>query len=439
MAWTSPVIPQIQITNSTSANLTSQEEPSIALTETQCGMVGSMLAFGALLSSVPSGYLADRFGRKKIILSLAVPFIISWLVIVLAKGATLLYIGRFFAGFAIGATCVCAPMYVGEISDPSIRGKLGSFFQMFICTGILLSYAIGAIVPWKILSMILVIFPVLFAVCFFTMPETPVYLVKIDDIEGARRSLRYFRGKSYDVQREIDELKAEVKQSQSKKGGVRDLIATPANKRALMASLGVMVFQQLSGINAVIFYTVPIFKAAGSSLSPSLATIMVGVLQLIIAYIAAMLMERANRRFFLKLSSIGMMICLASLGMYFHYMQSTNINEASTLIKLLPIMSMLLYMVFFSFGFGPIPWMVISELFAPEIKGPAAGLAVMTNWILVFAVTFAFPILNSTFGGHVTFYLFALLMAIGTVFVHYMLPETRGKTLQEIQAILSKM
>lgn len=135
------------------------------------------------------------------------------------------------------------------------------------------------------------------------------------------------------------------------------------------------------------------------------------------------------------LSSLGMLVCLAALGLYFH-LQKLEVSFAG--LGILPLASLVLFIVTFSLGFGPVPWMIMGELFAPEIKGIASGLAVMMNWALVFVVTFSFPLMNSGLGGHVTFYIFAAIMAVGTAFTKLVVPETRGKSLQEIQQTLSK-
>lgn len=168
---------------------------------------------------------------------------------------------------------------------------------------------------------------------------------------------------------------------------------------------------------------------------PDAAAIIVAVVQAVFAYVAVALIEKANRRFFLVLSSSGMLVCLAALGMYFH-LQKLEISFSG--LGILPLASLVLYIVFFSMGMGPVPWMIMGELFAAEIKGVASGLAVMTNWMLTFVVTFSFPLMNTGLGGHVTFYIFAVIMALGTTFIHLVVPETRGKSLQEIQRILSK-
>ncbi|KAI4461916.1 sugar transporter [Holotrichia oblita] len=422
LAWTSPALPKLV-----------QDK---VITPDQEGIVGSMLALGALISALPAGYFADKFGRKKTLISLAIPFMLNWILIVLANGPFMLYIARFLAGLAAGAMCVCAPMYIGEIAEASIRGALGSFFQMFICTGILLTAIFGSFLSWVWLSAFLGIFPIIFAASLFFMPETPIYLVKMRDLNEARQSLKYFRGYQYKyVDVELREIEKFIEEANANKAGIKDLFASRANKKAIISGVGIMIFQQFSGINAVIFYTVMIFKSAGSSLSPDLATIIVDIVQLVAAVSSVMLIERANRKFYLRLSSMGMCVCLAALGLYFH-LQMNGVK--ASWLGTLPLASLVLFIVAFSMGFGPVPWMIMSELFAPEIKGVASGLAVMTNWICVFIVTFTFPLMNTHLGGHITFYIFAIIMIIGTIFVQLFVPETKGKTLQQIQEILNR-
>ncbi|KAK5644661.1 hypothetical protein RI129_005961 [Pyrocoelia pectoralis] len=459
LAWTSPVLPQIQmaatnVSNITNLNLNetiltnltqvlenvtqtlnSSDSGVFKLTESEGSLVGSMLAIGALFSAIPGGYIADRIGRRNVNILIAIPYILNWLLIVFATGPMMLYIARFFAGLATGAVCVTAPMYIGEIAEVSVRGTLGSFFQMFLCFGIFLTYLVGALLSWVGLSWVLLIIPILFAIAMYFMPDTPIYLIKCGRRSEAEKSLRYFRGPDHNLCTELKVIEANIAKGEEKKAGLKDLVASRGNRKAMISALGLMLFQQMSGINAVIFYTVPIFHSAGTSMSADVAAVTVSIVQFIIAYVAAMIIDKHDRRFYLMLSSIGMMVCLAALGLYFH-LKVNNITFAG--LGMLPLGSLVLFIVSFSLGFGPIPWMILSELLAPEIKGVGSGIAVMTNWLLVFVVTFSFPLMNSGLGGHITFYIFAVILLIGTAFVYYYVPETKGKTLNEIQLLLNK-
>lgn len=238
-----------------------------------------MLALGALIAALPAGFVAERLGRKKAILLFGLAFLLNWAFIIFATNAATLYVGRLFAGIATGAMCVLCPMYIGEIAEASIRGALGSFFQMFLCVGILLTYFLGALVDWRSLSVMLGIIPIVFVVFFYFMPETPIFLLKSDQMDVAESTMKYFRGERYDVDEELKQMQRDLEDAAAKKAGLKDLVASRANRKALISALGLMTFQQLSGINAVIFYTVPIFKSAGSKLSPDVAAIIVAVVQ----------------------------------------------------------------------------------------------------------------------------------------------------------------
>ncbi|XP_018333075.1 facilitated trehalose transporter Tret1-2 homolog isoform X2 [Agrilus planipennis] len=432
LAWSSPALPQLVVPAGTN---TSRPGVSFQLTEAEGSLVGSMLAIGALFSAIPAGFIADKFGRKQTNLMLVVPYTVCWLLTVFATNAYMLYAARFFAGLATGAICVTAPMYIGEIAEPSIRGTLGTFFQLFMCLGILATYVIGAFINWVGLSAILAMAPIIFASSLWFMPETPIFLVKIRDLKGAEESLKYLRGAYANVRSELKVIDEEVSLAQSKKVGFKDLFGTRANRIALVTGLGLQALQQLSGINAVIFYTVPIFKSAGSTLPPNLAAVVVSIVQTITCYFAAMVIDKANRRFFLTVSSVGMTICLTALGCYYHLIL-LDIHVYG--LGILPLGSLVLFIMAYSIGFGPVPWMIMSEIFAPEIRGFGSGLAVTTNWINAFIVTFSFPIMNAILGGHITFYIFSIIMGLATIFVYAVVPETRGKSVTEIQNMLNK-
>ncbi|XP_018576207.1 facilitated trehalose transporter Tret1-like isoform X2 [Anoplophora glabripennis] len=439
LSWTSPGLAHITIdgTNKTNGTFPTDEipAPGFKITKSEEALVGAMLTIGALISAIPTGYLADKFGRKLIILGLSIPFLLNYLLISFAYNVETVVAGRFFAGIGLGGICVVAPMYIGEISEPSNRGMFGSFFQMFLSCGILFTCIIGSFANWMSLSLILAVAPVVFGVSFLFMPETPVYLVEKSKLDEAEKTLKELRGSSYDVSVELKTIQKEIMESREKKATLADIISDKANLRATLSVIGVLAFQQFSGINAVVFYTVAIFKAAGSNISPSLSAIIINLVQVVVSYISILIIEKANRKFYLMMSSSGMMLCLAGLGMFFH-LKSLAVNVDH--LGFIPLGSTVLFMICFSIGYGPVPWMLISELFSPEIKGIASGLAILANWVFAFIVTYSFPIINANLGDHVTFYIFASVMVCATIFVHFVVPETRGKSLLEIQDALNR-
>lgn len=199
-------------------------------------------------------------------------------------------------------------------------------------------------------------------------------------------------------------------------------------------SVMLMFFQQFSGINAVIFFTVPIFQSAGSTMDANLSAIIVGVVQVIMSFGSSVLVERAGRKILLIQSSAVMGICLTILGIYF---KLKNNGTDVTNIGWIPLVSLVMFIVSFSLGYGPIPWMMMGELLAPEVKGIATSLVVLFNWICVFVVTKSFSFMMSNLGSDNTFWTFAVVMAIGTFYGFRYIFETKGKSNAQIQLMLS--
>ncbi|KAJ3617779.1 hypothetical protein MTP99_006873 [Tenebrio molitor] len=413
LAWTSPALDQLSIAN----NSTSE---SFYVSDSEGAAVGGTIAIGALISAIPAGFLADKFGRKKLIFILSLMFLINWLLIIFAQNAITLIIGRVFAGIGTGAICV---------------GILGAFINMFLCTGILVTCVFGSFTTWRVLSMILAGIPVLFGGSFLFMPETPAYLVKMNNLEGAEKTLVGFRRRFYDIHAELKKHSERNREtSQQNSATIKDVFTSKANRRAFVSVVAVLGFQQLCGVNAVVFYTVPIFKAAGSSLSPSLAGIIIALVQVASSFASIFIIEKANRKFYLMFSSVGMLLFLTALGMYFHL---KRLNVDISHLGFIPIGSAVMFMISFSVGYGPVPWLLMGELFAPEIRGIGNGFAIATNWSCAFLVTYFFPIINSSLGAHVAFYICAGIMAVATIYVGFIVPETRGTSLLEIQRRLN--
>lgn len=218
------------------------------------------------------------------------------------------------------------------------------------------------------------------------------------------------------------------------RAGILSMVTSKGPRMALICGLGLMFFQQFSGINAVIFYTNNIFQSAGSEIPPVIATIIVGVVQTIATYISSLLVERAGRRLLLLQSCVIMGACLIVLGIYFK-LQAAAFNVAA--FGWLPLVCLVLFIISFSMGFGPIPWMMMAELFPVEFRGTATGVTVIVNWCLVFVVTLCFPIMKDAIGIYSCFWFFAAFMILCIFFVFFLIPETKGKTVSQIQAILA--
>lgn len=422
LAWTSPVLPQLY-----------KPTAFMVLSQDQGSWVSSLLALGAIGGALPSGAMADRLGRKKSLLLLAAPFLLSWLIILVASQVWLVYIARFLVGLGVGAGCVLGPTYISEISEVSTRGTLGAMFQLFLTVGIFLAFVLGSVLSYTIFALVCALVIVAFVATFYWMPESPVWLVGKMRKQDASMAMSVLRGDVYDPGEELEEMQRAADESAGKNTSFLDMLKSPADRKAMLASFGMMFFQQASGVNAVIFYTVMIFEASGSSMAPELASILVALVQLVMSGVAALIVDRAGRKPLLMISTGVMSVSLIALGFYFR--QKASNSDVSSL-GWLPLTSLIVFMVAFSIGLGPVPWMLMGELFSAETKAVASSVAVTLNWFMVFIVTKTFPAMNEHLGTDATFWIFAAIMAGATAFTQFLVPETKGKSYNEILAEL---
>ncbi|KAJ9581439.1 hypothetical protein L9F63_023371, partial [Diploptera punctata] len=329
----------------------------------------------------------------------------------------MLYSARFILGLATGASTVVVPLYTEEISETSIRGELGSYLDVAITIGILYVYAFGAFVPYIWLCIASIVVPLVLAVTFFWMPETPMYILSKGRKLEAEKSLRWLRNISTlhnsDIEVELIEMEKNSNKPRDNTKFFSNFTTNSPVLKSLFLVLGLMAFEQLSGVYAVEFYTVDIFKAAGSKLSPYYCTLIVGVVQAIATFTAALLMDRAGFSF------------------------AKDLGYDETYFNWIPLVAFNLYIVCFSIGFGPIPWFMMVELSTSETRGWISSLAVSFNWGMVFLMTKVFTLMLTQWGQAVTYGILCAICVIGSVFVFTCIPETKGKSREEIQAVLS--
>ncbi|KAH8308691.1 facilitated trehalose transporter Tret1-2 homolog [Drosophila kikkawai] len=392
------------------------------------GLVGSLMTMGGAFSCIPTGILIHKIGRKVTMLIMVLPFLIGWLLIIFAQHVAMLIVGRFLVGFSGASYCVAAPMYNTEIAELSKRGIMGCFFQLQIVLGILYGFIVGAFASCLWFSIACAICPVVFFVTFIWMPESPVYLAQKGKTEKAEKSLQFLRGKNADVSGELKDVTG-VQQMESESVGKR--LGRRATVKGLILSIALMFFQQFTGINAVMFYSTPIFAMAKSDLEPRFSTIVIGVVQLAALIPSILLIERVGRRILLLVSAFLMGISLMVMAVYFGFLMKSNVGWLS-------LLCLGVYIIGFSVGFGPIPWLMIGELFAEDVKPLAGAISGTTNWVFAFIVTMLFPLLNDSIGPGPCFGIFFVIAVLAFVFILLLIPETKGKTLDEIQEKLAK-
>ncbi|XP_015177990.1 PREDICTED: facilitated trehalose transporter Tret1-like [Polistes dominula] len=403
------------------------------ITPEEFSWIGSLAPLGAAVSCVPIGKLSDIIGRKYAMLLLIIPFTIGWLFIIFASSVIYFYIGRFLTGFSGGAFCVMGPMYTSEISESKIRGSLGTFYQLFLCIGMLMVYALSKILNIYEISIMCGIAPLIFGIIFFFMPETPTYYLMKDNETAARESFKKLRGSQYNIEPELSLLKETIDEIKRNNVSFRIAMRSKACKRAIIISYGLMTFQQLCGVNAIAIFITSIFEKAGGSVSGNDASIVIGGVGIIMVGLSSIIVDRFGRKIIMIISIAGTSISTFLFGLHFYFIEEIDITN----VGWLPIVSVISFIISFGVALGPLPWMMISEYFAPETKGIAASSACLLNWVLAFIVTKTFINLNNVINTYGTFWVYTIICALGIPFVILLVPETKGKSLEQIQRELS--
>ncbi|KAF0759294.1 facilitated trehalose transporter Tret1-2, partial [Aphis craccivora] len=325
----------------------------------------------------------------------------------------------------LGGITATVPMYIGEIAESSIRGELCSYVQLNVTLGILYVYAIGPFVNYYSLAIMCGILPLIwFALVLLVIPESPMYLMKRGRKEDAEKALVWLRGKDYDISSEIETLQVHIEESKKHTGKFKDMISSRATIRAATV-LGLLNFLSCSGINVLIFYAQSIFETSNCSVSPKFCSVIIGVLQVIFTFASSQLVDRAGRRVLLLISD-----CLGTLAYYF-WLQEHGVDVSS--FNLIPLISLGVYISTFALGFGLIPGVMIGELFSPEFKGLAIGIVCVLASLIEFCVVKTYQTLLNYCDHGIKFAIFAGFCVLGTTFVWFLVPETKNKSLQEIQ------
>ncbi|XP_043642871.1 facilitated trehalose transporter Tret1-2 homolog [Drosophila teissieri] len=422
------------VTSYTSPALVSMTDPSITsfeVTKDAGSWVGGILPLAALLGGIAGGPMIEYLGRRNTILATAVPFIVSSLLIACAVNVAMVLCGRFLAGFCVGICSLSLPVYLGETLQPEVRGTLGLLPTAFGNIGILVCFVAGSFMDWSMLAFLGAALPVPFLILMFLIPETPRWYVSRGREERARKALSWLRGKEADVEPELKDLiqfQADADRLATQNTMLEMLKRN--NLKPLSISLGLMFFQQFSGINAVIFYTVQIFKDAGSTIDSNICTIIVGAVNFVATFISIVLIDRTGRKILLYASDIAMILTLFVLGGFF-YCKAHGPDVSH--LGWLPLTCFVIYIMGFSLGFGPIPWLMMGEILPAKTRGASASVATSFNWFCTFVVTKTFQDLTVALGAHGAFWLFGAICVVGVFFVIFCVPETRGKTLEDIE------
>lgn len=402
------------------------------LSAAMTGWAASSAIIGCVFGAMFAGKLSDAYGRKRVLIVTAILFAISAIGSAIPESLTQFVMARFIGGLGVGAASMLSPLYISEVAPAKIRGTLVTTYQLAIVLGIQLIYFVNLKITglgdeawnvetgWRYMLGSEAIPALIFMVMLFLVPESPRWLSKNHQEEESLRILAKVNGseKAKEIQQEINETLHE------EKGTLKELFE-PGLRMAVIVGVFLAIFSQITGINAIMYYAPEIFKSVGfGTESALLQTVIIGACNVVFTFVAIWLIDKAGRRTLLLFGVAGMCISLLCLGAIFYFEHTSGPWV---------LVFILTYIASFAASLGPIPWVMISEIFPTKTRGVAMSLAVLVLWIAVYVVTQFFPILLESIGGAFTFWIFMVNTIILFVFVLKVVPETKGKTLEEIE------
>jgi sugar porter (SP) family MFS transporter len=406
-------------------------QPYFGWDELHLGWGVSSLLVGAIIGAFGSGVLTDKFGRKKILIIVALFFAVSCTFTAIATSSVIFICSRLIGGLAVGAASVLSPMYVAEVATPKNRGTLVSIYQLTIVFGILCSYTINYWLQefdnnWRWMFATGIVPSVLFFAGLFFIPESPRWLYKAGRKEESLKVLIKIGGKTL-AEAEIIEIANSLKDNYAS-GSIGELFR-PSTRKVIIIGFILAVLVQVSGINTIVDYAPKILLAAGVEIKNALLhTSLIGLINFIFTFIAISFIDKIGRRLLYLIGSMGMVVTLLLIAGSFYW----NMDGMFTLI------SIMLFIAFFASCIGPVFWTLVSEIFPNQIRGKAVAFASFTQWIFNFLVVLLFPHFLASIGGAVTFLFLAFMSFVQWLFTYLYVPETKGKSLEEIEHLWNR-
>ncbi|KAI3830715.1 hypothetical protein MKW92_004062 [Papaver armeniacum] len=406
------------------------EELNLSLAE--YSVFGSILTIGAMVGAITSGLVADFIGRKGAMRMSSAFCITGWLSIYFAKDALALDVGRLATGYGMGVFSYVVPVFIAEIAPKNLRGALTTLNQLMISCGVSTSFLIGPLLPWRNLALFSLFPCAIMLVGLLFIPESPRWLAKIGKQKEFEVALQQLRGKEADTSSEEPKSKLECTESlqQLPQAKLKDLFQI-RYLCSVTIGVGLMVCQQFGGINGVVFYLRQTFVSAG--FPPDLGTTICAILPIFVTALGVSLIDRAGRRALLLVSATGLVVGCLLAGAAFFMKDHELLLDA---VPALTVTGILVYIGSFSIGMGAVPWVVMSEIFPINVKGVAGSLATLVSWFGTWVASYTYNYLMSwsTYG---TFMIYALINGLAIIFIARVVPETKGRTLEEIQATIN--
>ncbi|XP_052893739.1 uncharacterized protein LOC128301347 [Anopheles moucheti] len=485
--YSSPAIDNLQeLQNMKRGNYT-----HFSVNDQQVSWIASLSLLGALFGGMFGG-LAMQYGRKRVLTLMSLPFSISWILTMFAKSVETMFFTAFVGGFCCAIVSTVAQVYVSEIASPDIRGFLSAIQKIAGHFGMLISYLLGAYLDWRQLAMLIAMAPIMLFISVIYIPETPSFLVLRGCDDEAHRSLQWLRGPHKNVELELDTIRSNVRTTRMNllnriststangtvgtgvtvDGATGQAIPIGTHRRGLryylemisfeaiasnvksglrnarlvkpiLITCGLMIFQRFTGASSFNFYAVTIFRKTFAGMNPHGAAIAVGFVQLLASMLSGLLIDTVGRIPLLIVSSIFMSLALAGFGSCVYYGETSKmlIAEGGVLSDVsmatgqndwIPLLCVLVFTVAFALGISPISWLLVGELFPLEYRAVGSSIATSFSYFCAFLSVKTFVDFQSFLGLHGTFWLYACISCVGLFFVIMVVPETKGRDLEEM-------
>ena len=405
------------------------------LTDGDIEWVTTSVLIGALLGAIFSGKLSDSIGRKRMIIINAVIFSIGAAGSAAASSVALLIVMRVVIGVAIGITSYVAPMYIAEISPAKKRGGLVTLNQLMITVGILVSYITDYLLSndnnaasWRWMFLVGILPALVLLLGMFFLPETPRWLISKGRYDEGKRVLEMVEEPAL-VGQTLENIRKDMQLEAQSKGRAMDVFK-PWLRIPLIITVGIFFFQQFSGVNTIIYYSPIIFKIAGivSNQGSILPAIIIGVVNVLSCLLSVFLLDRVGRRRLYIIGICGMIPSLALLGVCFHYKEALGAS-----LPVFAVLSIVAYIAFIAISLAPLGWLLISEVFPTSVRGVGMSIGSLSHWGFNAIISFTFLKLVNGVGIAPTFWMYAGVCVAGLFWGYYFIPETKGKSLEQIE------
>ncbi|CAG9810060.1 unnamed protein product [Chironomus riparius] len=424
IGWTSPIIPYLK-SEDTHLN-------AGPITPQQASWIGACLSLGAVFSIVITGIAADYFGKKVCLIALSIPAVLFWTLTYVSTNVFHLYAARTVAGFCGGGQLRIVPLFIGELAESNVRGKLGAFFPLGLNLGIFLIFVIGTYIDYFIIPFVIFPFIVAYFVLMLFLPETPQYYLKKQKEEEALKSLKYYRNCNdkdsqnlENVQNELSALKKNI-QSQGKfEVNLKDFVEKKS-RRGLFISIFLVFIGAFSGNFTILTYTADIVKSAGSSFKPNEAAMIIAGVQFIGIYITSLYVDKFGRKVLMSISCVGSGLFLMLLATYSYV--DTNYEYEGNL-GWIPIFSLSMTILMNAFGICSLPFMIVTELVPQKIREATVMICMMLITLFAFINLKVYPPLVESISFYSCMYIYGGFCLLATFVIVFVMPETKGKNL----------